>query len=87
MDECDVFTATQMSRCHAQKIKHLRTFPGFTHAQSDSKWKIILIALVIFILLFHLSSPNNIILDVYLMDYKIGAQKCTVNWHAIDLTV
>lgn len=88
MDECDVFTAIQMSRCHAQKIKHLRTFPGFTHAQSDSKRKIILTALVIvFIFLFYLNSPNSIILDVYLMDYKLGAQKRTVNWHAIDIAV
>lgn len=87
-DECDVFTATQMSRYHAQKIKHLRTFPGFTHAQSDSKRKTILTALVIvFIFLFYLNSPNSIILDVYLMDYKLGVQKRTVNWHAIDLTV
>lgn len=79
-DECDVSTATQMSRYHAQKTKYLRTFPGFTHAQSDSKWEIILIALVIvFILLFYLNSSSSFMLDVYLMDYKLRAQKRTVN--------
>lgn len=78
--ECDVSSATQVSRYHAQKTKHLRTFPGFTHAQSDSKWKIILIALlIVFILLFYLNSPSSFMLDVYLMDYKLGAQKHTVN--------